>query len=180
MFGNRFEWTTWTCRKAEVLPYFLTSVISDFKPTQCVKNLAMIFDSELNFIPHIKNITRKGFYHLKNIARVRPFLSQASTEVLMHAFISCRLDYCNALLAGLPKKSISNLQLLQNLAADVYRWSNWWTRRRRRETIRCRWCSSGPQHSFYPHYFYLHLMQGSETERRKTKIYLKYIWSVEV
>uniref|UniRef100_A0A672G1Q5 Reverse transcriptase domain-containing protein n=1 Tax=Salarias fasciatus TaxID=181472 RepID=A0A672G1Q5_SALFA len=93
--------------------------LRDFKPAQSVKNLGVIFDSELNFIPHIKNITKIGFYHLKNIARVRPFLSQASTEVLMHAFISCRLDYCNALLSGLPKKNISNLQLLQNAAARV-------------------------------------------------------------
>ena len=79
----------------------------------------MIFDSALSFIPHINNITKIGFCHLKNIARVRPFLSQASTEVLMHAFISCSLDYCNALASGFPKKSISNLQLLQNSAARV-------------------------------------------------------------
>ena len=32
----------------------------------------------------------------------------------MHAFISCPLDYCNALLSVFPKKSISHLQLLQN------------------------------------------------------------------
>ena len=89
----------------------------------------MIFDSELSFIPHIKNITKIGFYHLMNIARVRPFLSQASTEVLMHAFISCRLDYCNTLLSGLPKKSIFNLQLLQNSATRVL------TRTRGREHI---------------------------------------------
>ena len=91
----------------------------------------MIFDSELSFIPHIpiKDITKTSFYHLKNIARVRLFLSQASTEVLMHAFISCRLDYCNALLSGLPKKSISNIQLLQNSAAQVL------TRTRGREHI---------------------------------------------
>ena len=103
--------------------------LQDLKPSKTVKTLGVIFDSELSFIPHIKNITKIGFYHLKNITRVRPFLSQASMEVLMHAFISCRLDYCNALLSGLPKKSISSLQLLQNSAARVL------TRTRGREHI---------------------------------------------
>ena len=98
-------------------------------PSQSVKNLGVILDSDLNFIPHIKNITKVGFYHLKNIARVRPFLSLATTEVLMHAFISSRLDYCNALLSGLPKKTINSLQLLQNSAARVL------TRTRGREHI---------------------------------------------
>ena len=103
--------------------------LNDFKPSECVKNLGVLFDSELDFIPHIRNTTKIGFYHLKNIARVRPFLSLASTEVLMHAFISSRIDYCNALLSGLPKKSISQLQLLQNSAARVL------TKTRRREHI---------------------------------------------
>ena len=91
--------------------------LQDLKPTQSVKKLGVIFDSELNFIPLIRNKTNIGFYHLKNIARVHPFLSQASMKVLMHVFISCRLDYCNALLSGVPKKSTLNLQLLQNSAA---------------------------------------------------------------
>lgn len=90
-----------------------------FNPSSQVKNLGVIFDSELTFIPHIKNITKIGFYHLKNIARVHPILSRANTETLMHAFIPSRIDYCNALLSGLPKKSISGLQLLQNSAARV-------------------------------------------------------------
>ena len=92
--------------------------LNAFKPSQCVKNLGVLFDFELDFIPH-RNTTKIFFYQVKNIARVRPFLSLASTEVLMHAFISSRLDYCDALLSGLPKKSISQFQLLQNSAACV-------------------------------------------------------------
>lgn len=89
------------------------------KPSDNVKNLGVVFDSNLTFEHHIKHITKNGFYHLKNIAKVRPFLSQANTETLIHAFITCRIDYCNALLSGLPKKNIAPLQILQNSAARV-------------------------------------------------------------
>ena len=74
------------------------------------------FDSDLNFETHIKNIIQTSFYHLKNTAKVQPFLSQADTERLMHAFITSRLDYWNSLLSGLPKKAFSQLQTLQNTA----------------------------------------------------------------
>uniref|UniRef100_A0A3P9M6K8 Reverse transcriptase domain-containing protein n=1 Tax=Oryzias latipes TaxID=8090 RepID=A0A3P9M6K8_ORYLA len=87
--------------------------------SEAVRNLGVIFDSKLTFIPHIKQVVKTGFYHLKNLARVRPLLSLANMEMLMHAFIMSKVDYCNALLAGLPKTNIRNLQLLQNSAARV-------------------------------------------------------------
>jgi hypothetical protein len=62
-----------------------------------------------------------AFNHLRNIAKVRPFLSQADTERLIHVFITSRPDYCNALLSGLPKKAIGQLQNIQNAAALVPR-----------------------------------------------------------
>uniref|UniRef100_A0A672FH63 Reverse transcriptase domain-containing protein n=1 Tax=Salarias fasciatus TaxID=181472 RepID=A0A672FH63_SALFA len=77
--------------------------LRDFKPAQSFKNLGVIFDSELSFIPHIKNITEFGFYHLKNKARVARF-SLRPEGGANAAFISCRLDYCNALLSGLKQK----------------------------------------------------------------------------
>ena len=50
---------------------------------------------------------------------MQPFLTQADTERLMHAFISSRLDYCDALLSGLPKKAINKLQIIQKAEARV-------------------------------------------------------------
>jgi hypothetical protein len=47
------------------------------------------------------------------------FVSQVGTERLIHAFITSWLDYCNALLSGLPKKAIGQLQNIQNAAARV-------------------------------------------------------------
>ena len=59
----------------------ILSKLHHFKPSHSVRNLGVLLDSDLDFIPHIRNITKTGFYHLKNIARVRPFLSLASTGV---------------------------------------------------------------------------------------------------
>lgn len=88
-------------------------------PTLQVRNLGIIFDSELNFETHIKNICKVSFYYLRNIARLRPFLSPSDAEKLVHAFITCRLDYCNSLYSALPKKSLQKLQYVQNCAARM-------------------------------------------------------------
>ncbi|KAK0146594.1 hypothetical protein N1851_014100 [Merluccius polli] len=84
-----------------------------------VRNLGVLIDSDLIFSSHIKSITKTAFYQLKNISRVKGFMSQTDQEKLIHAFISSRLDYCNGLLTGLPQKSIKQLQLIQNAAARV-------------------------------------------------------------
>ncbi len=46
-------------------------------------------------------------------------LPVSDAEKLVHAFMTSRLDYCNALLAGCPASSINNAQVVQNTAARV-------------------------------------------------------------
>ena len=84
------------------------------QPSEHVKNLGVHLDADLSFHRHIFTISKTAFYHLRSIAKVRCFLSQSDSEKLVHAFISSRLDYCNALFAGLPKQTINKLQLIQN------------------------------------------------------------------
>ena len=43
------------------------------------------------FDKHVRSITKTAFFHLRNIAKIRPMLSAADTETLIYAFISSRL-----------------------------------------------------------------------------------------
>lgn len=40
-------------------------------PLKQVKNLGVLFDSNLSFLAHISSVTKNAFYHLKDIARVK-------------------------------------------------------------------------------------------------------------
>lgn len=71
-----------------------------------LKNLGVIFDSNLTFEPHVQNTVKTSFFHLRNIARLRPMLSFPVAERLINTFVFTRIDYCNTLLAGASKAKI--------------------------------------------------------------------------
>ena len=82
-----------------------------------VKNLGVTFDCSMKFDKQISNVVRMSFFQLCLLAKVKPFLNRHDLEKAIHALISSRLDYCNALYIGLNQTSISRLQLVQNAAA---------------------------------------------------------------
>ena len=84
-----------------------------------VRNLGVIFDSTLSMTNHISAICRTAYMHLHNISRIRRYLTPEATKSLVHAFIMSRLDYGNALLAGLPLEHLKKLQRIQNIAARI-------------------------------------------------------------
>ena len=86
-------------------------------PNTSIKNLGVTINQDLLFDSHIKQISKTSFFHLRNIAKIRKVLSLQDAEKLIHAFITSRLDYCNALLSGCSINSIKSLQLIQNAAA---------------------------------------------------------------
>ncbi len=63
--------------------------------------------------------SKTAFFNLRNIAKLWNMLPVSDAEKLVHAFMTSRLDYCNALLGGCPASSINKLQVVQNAAARV-------------------------------------------------------------
>ncbi len=60
----------------------------------------VILDSNLSFENPISNVTKTAFFHLRSIPKLRNMLNVSDAEKLVHAFMTSRLDYCNALLGG--------------------------------------------------------------------------------
>ncbi len=84
-----------------------------------VRKLGVQFDSNLRFESHISSICKITFFYLKNISKLQPMLSMSNAETLTHAFMTTRLDYCNALLCSCSACLINKLQMVQNAAARV-------------------------------------------------------------
>ncbi len=62
---------------------------------------------------------KNSFFHLRNIARLRSMLSLPVTERLINTLVFSRINYCNALLVGVPKNTLNKLQCVQNSAARI-------------------------------------------------------------
>ena len=58
-------------------------------------------------------------FAIYRIEKIRHLLDRTSTETLIHAFITSRLDYCNSMLYAIPDNLLNRLQLLQNSAARL-------------------------------------------------------------
>ena len=78
-----------------------------------VRNLGVIFGSTLSMTNHISTICRTAYMHLHNISRIRRYLTPEATKSLVHAFIMSRLDYGNALQAGLALKHFRRPSIME-------------------------------------------------------------------
>ena len=92
---------------------------SQVTPAASVRNLGAIFDSCLRMEDHVNAVCKTAFFHLRNIARIRSYLDRGTTEKVVHAFVSSRLDYCNSLLFGMSNTLVAKLQRVQNMAARI-------------------------------------------------------------
>ncbi len=92
---------------------------STITPSSSVRNLGVIFDEQLNFKDHIAKTARSCRFALHNIRKIRSFLTEHTAQIIVQVLVISRLDYCNALLAGLPSSTMKPLKIIQNVAARL-------------------------------------------------------------
>ncbi len=90
---------------------------STITPSSSVRNLGVVFDDQLTFKDHMAKTALFCRFALHNIRKTRPFLTEHAAQLLVQALVISRLDYCNALLAGLPSNTIKTLQMIKNAAS---------------------------------------------------------------
>ena len=88
-------------------------------PALSVRNLGVIFDNTLSMKKHVDTVCKSVSFHLRNIGKVRKYISQTAAELLVHSLVSSRIDYSNSLLFGIPDNQVKRLQRLFHVAARI-------------------------------------------------------------
>ena len=84
-----------------------------------VKNLGFQLDCQLNFNAQVSQVKKGCFNRLRQIARMKSFLTESQLKRLVEAIVLSSIDYCNALYFGCKSTVINQLQLIQNRACRV-------------------------------------------------------------
>ena len=91
--------------------------------TEKVRDLGVILDKNLTPTYHINETCRKATNAIRSIGRIRKYLTNKNLKLLVNALVISRLDYCNSILYGLPKRQLEKLQRVQNTAARLITWN---------------------------------------------------------
>ena len=92
---------------------------SNIKSSLCVRNLGAWLDSRMDMEWHVYSVFKSCFGQIRRISHIRQFLTTDATKFLVNSLVTSRLDYCNALLYGVPKTILNKLQNVQNTAARI-------------------------------------------------------------
>ncbi len=87
---------------------------NSISPSDNVRNLGVLFDSDFSFSKQVSNITKSCFVQLRDLRRIRNQMSLSVATTLANALVSSRLDYCNSLLNSLKQREFNRLKAIQN------------------------------------------------------------------
>ena len=97
----------------------LTLVDATVLPSSEVRNLGVVFDSDLSLKAHVSDLTSRCYSRLRRTKRCRRALTRTTAATVVNSLVATRLDYCNGLLTGCTKQTLDKLQRVLNCSARV-------------------------------------------------------------
>ena len=67
---------------------------ADISPVASARNLGVQFQSDVSLDDHVSSTVGAAYYQFSNLSKVRSCLDKDTTEKLVHAFVTSRLDHC--------------------------------------------------------------------------------------
>ena len=84
-----------------------------------IRDLGIAIDADLSMAMQVANACRSAYYHLSRIARARGAMTISVCKCLVHALVTSRLDYGNAMLFDISDHLLHHLDRVQRSAACV-------------------------------------------------------------
>ena len=84
-----------------------------------VRNLGAFFYEFMTMTDYVNRLVRFCFYQLRRIKSILRSLPTCTAIQLVNSFVISRVDYCNSLLAGLPKYQLDRIESVLNVAARL-------------------------------------------------------------
>jgi exonuclease III len=118
---TKTEFITFGSKKTlnTIASHAITIGDSSINASHAVKSIGATLDNTLNLEKQIAATCKVAWFHLHNISKIKKYLTQHQLKSIIHAYITSRLDQNNSLLIGLPKKSLTRLQMVQNASARL-------------------------------------------------------------
>jgi len=73
-----------------------------------VRVLGVTFSADLSLDKHVSSICASCFFWLRRLRRVRRSLDDESVKILVYAFVTARVNYCNMVLAEVCDRQAYN------------------------------------------------------------------------
>ena len=86
---------------------------------QTVRDIGVVMDSGLDMSAQVSRMCQSAYFQLHNIAKIRHCLTVNTCKTIVHALVTSKLDYGNAVLFGINGRLLNKLQITQNSAARL-------------------------------------------------------------
>ena len=89
------------------------------KSSETIRFLGITLDKELDMKKFIAAKARTAYFNIQKIKKIRKYLTEDETKMLIYSNVLSHLDYGNLFLVNLPKSTLKPLQSIQNYAAKI-------------------------------------------------------------